>query len=132
MTLREIEIEAEPIDVYEAALEVLELAVTEGAFKEVVSESPRHYAINWSTALTGARYDFRFERVFGGVTRAEAVLEFSGFLGPVLTLIRGAGNGPHLEQILGDIKGLAESEEFYEDDGEETDDDDDEEPPDDE
>jgi len=132
MTTREIEIEAEPIDVYEAALEVLELAVTEGAFKEVVSESPRHYAINWSTALTGARYDFRFERVFGGVTRAEAVLEFSGFLGPVLTLIRGAGNGPHLEQILGDIKGLAESEEFYEDDGEDTDDDDDEEPQDDE
>ncbi|MCY3923671.1 MAG: hypothetical protein OXG27_14930 [Chloroflexi bacterium] len=132
MTLREIEIEAELIDVYEATLEVLEMAVTEGAFKEVVSESPRHYAINWSTALTGARYDFRFERVFGGVTRAEAVLEFSGFLGPVLTLIRGAGNGPHLEQILGDIKGLAESEEFYEDDGEETDDHDDEEPRDDE
>ena len=121
MTLREIEIEAEPIDVFEATLEVLEMAVTEGAFKEVVSESPRHYAINWSTALTGARYDFRFERAVGGVTRAEAVLEFSGFLGPLLTLIRGAGNGPHLEQILGDIKGLAESEEFYEDDDEDAD-----------
>lgn len=115
MTLREIEIEAEPIDAFEAALEVLEMAVTEGAFKEIVNESPRHYAINWSTALTGARYDFRFERAVGGVTRAEAVLEFSGFLGPLLTLIRGAGNGPHLEQILDDIKGLAESEEFYED-----------------
>ena len=121
MTLREIEIEAEPIDVFEATLEVLEMAVTEGAFKEIVSESPRHYAINWSTALTGARYDFRVERAVGGVTRAEAVLEFSGFLGPLLTLIRGAGNGPHLEQILGDIKGLAESEEFYEDDDEDAD-----------
>ena len=123
MTIRDIEIEAEPIDAFEAALEVLEMAVTEGAFKEIVSESPRHYAINWSTALTGARYDFRFERAVGGVTRAEAVLEFSGFLGPLLTLIRGAGNGPHLEQILGDIKGLAESEEFYEDEGEDSDDD---------
>ena len=50
------------------------------------------------------------------MTRAEAVLEFSGVLGPLLRLIRGAGNGPHLEQILGDIRGLAESEEFYEDD----------------
>ena len=49
------------------------------------------------------------------MTRAEAVLEFSGFLGPLLTLIRSAGNGPHLEQILGDIRDLAESEEFYED-----------------
>ena len=115
MTMREIEIEAEPIDVFEATLEVLERAVTEGAFKEVANESPRHYAINWATKATGARYDFRFERAVGGVTRAEAVLEFSGFLGPLLTLIRGAGNGPHLEQILGDIKGLAESEEFYED-----------------
>lgn len=115
MTLREIEIDAEPIDAFEATLEVLEQAVTEGAFKEVVNESPRHYAINWSTALTGARYDFRFERAGGSMTRAEAILEFSGFLGPLLRLIRGAGNGPHLEQILGDIKGLAESEEFYED-----------------
>ena len=125
MTVREIEIDAEPIDAFEATLEVLEQAVTEGAFKEVVSESPRHYAIDWSTALTGARYDFRFERAGGGVTRAEAMLEFSGFLGPLLRLIRGAGNGPHLEQILGDIKGLAESEEFYEDedDGEELEDD---------
>ena len=125
MTVREIEIDAEPIDAFEATLEVLEQAVTEGAFKEIVNESPRHYAIDWSTALTGARYDFRFERAPGSVTRAEAMLEFSGFLGPLLRLIRGAGNGPHLEQILGDIKGLAESEEFYEDedDGEELEDD---------
>ena len=119
MTTRDIEIESEPIDAFEAALEVLEQAVTEGAFKEVVNEPPRHYAIEWSTALTGARYDFRFERAPGSVTRAEANLEFSGFLGPLLRMIRGAGNGPHLEQILDDIKGLAESEEFYEDDGEE-------------
>lgn len=127
MTLREIEIDADPIDAFEAALEVLEQAITEGAFKEIVNESPRHYAIDWSTALTGARYDFRFERTTGSMTRAEAVLEFSGFLGPLLTLIRGAGNGPHLEQILDDIRDLAESEEFYEDSDD--DDDDDEEPP---
>ncbi len=114
MTTREVEIEAEPIDAFEAALEVLERAVTEGAFKEVVNESPCHYAIGWATMLTGARYDFRFEHG-GGTTRAVAELEFSGLLGPLLRLIRGAGNGPHLEQILGDIRGLAESEEFYED-----------------
>ena len=130
MTLREIEIDAEPIDAFEAAVEVLERAITEGAFKEIVNESPRHYAIDWSTALTGARYDFRFERTTGSMTRAEAVLEFSGFLGPLLTLIRSAGNGPHLEQILDDIRDLAESEEFYEDSDD--DDDDDEEPPQDE
>ncbi len=124
MTIRETEIEAEPIDAFEAALEVLERATTEGAFKELVSESPRHYAIGWSTALTGARYDFRFERAGGGFTRAEAELEFSGVLGPLLRLIRGAGNGPHLEQILDDIRDLAESEEFYEDDDEVNDDDD--------
>ncbi len=123
MTTREVEIEAEPIDAFEAALEVLERAVTEGAFKEVVNESPRHYAIGWSTMLTGARYDFRFERAGGGVTRAVAELEFSGMLGPLLRLIRGAGNGPHLEQILGDIQGLAESDEFYEDDALEGDED---------
>lgn len=116
MTIRDLEIEAEPIDAFEASLEVLELAITEGAFKELVSESPRHYAIGWSTALTGARYDFRFERAGGGFTRAEAELEFSGLLGPLLRMIRGAGNGPHLEKILGDIRELAESEEFYEDD----------------
>lgn len=127
MTLREIEIDAEPIDAFEAAVEVLERAITEGAFKEIVNESPRHYAIDWSTALTGARYDFRFERTTGSMTRAEAVLEFSGFLGPLLTLIRSAGNGPHLERILDDIRDLAESEEFYEDSDD--DDDDDEEPP---
>ena len=116
MTTREIEIDAEPIDAFEAAVEVLERAITEGVFQEVVNEPPRHYAIDWSTSLTGARYDFRFERAGGSTTRAEAMLEFSGFLGPVLRLIRGAGNGPHLEQILDDVKGLAESEEFYEDD----------------
>ncbi|MDE2745969.1 MAG: hypothetical protein OXI41_08300 [Chloroflexota bacterium] len=121
MTVREIEIDADPIDAFEAAVEVLERAITEGAFKEIVNESPRHYAIDWSTALTGARYDFRFERTTGSMTRAEAVLEFSGFLGPLLTLIRGAGNGPHLEQILDDIRDLAESEEFYEDGEEDAD-----------
>ena len=115
MTTREIEIDAEPIDVFEATVEVLERAITEGAFKEIVSEAPRHYAIKWSTAVTGARYDFRFERGVGGTTRAEAILEFSGVLGPLLTLLRGAGNGRHLEQILDDIQDLAESEEFYED-----------------
>ncbi len=115
MTTREIDIEAEPIDVFEATVEVLERAITEGAFKEIVSEAPRHYAIKWSTAVTGARYDFRFERGVGGTTRAEAILEFSGVLGPLLTLLRGAGNGRHLEQILDDIQDLAESEEFYED-----------------
>ena len=115
MTTRDIAIGAEPVDAFEATVEVLERAVTEGAFKEVLNESPRHYAIGWTTVLTGARYDFRFERGIGGTTQAEAILEFSGFLGPMLTLFRGAGNGSHLEQILGDIKDLAESEEFYED-----------------
>ena len=115
MTTREIGIDAEPVDAFEATVEVLERAVTEGAFKEVLNEAPRHYAIGWTTVLTGARYDFRFERGIGGTTQAEAILEFSGFLGPMLTLFRGAGNGSHLEQILGDIKDLAESEEFYED-----------------
>ena len=115
MTTRSIDIDAEPIDVFEATVEVLERAITEGAFKEIVSEAPRHYAIKWSTAVTGARYDFRFERGVGGTTRAEAILEFSGVLGPLLTLLRGAGNGRHLEQILDDIQDLAESEEFYED-----------------
>ncbi len=115
MTTREIGIDAEPVDAFEATVEVLERAVTEGAFKEVLNEAPRHYAIGWTTVLTGARYDFRFVRGIGGTTQAEAILEFSGFLGPMLTLFRGAGNGSHLEQILGDIKDLAESEEFYED-----------------
>ena len=115
MTTRSIDIDAEPIDVFEATVEVLERAITEGAFNEIVSEAPRHYAIKWSTAVTGARYDFRFERGVGGTTRAEAILEFSGVLGPLLTLLRGAGNGRHLEQILDDIQDLAESEEFYED-----------------
>ena len=126
MTTRSIDIDAELIDAFEATVEVLERAITEGAFKEIVSEAPRHYAIKWSTAVTGARYDFRFERGVGGTTRAEAVLEFSGVLGPLLTLLRGAGNGRHLEQILDDIQDLAESEEFYEDsdDGEGVDEDD--------
>ncbi len=115
MTTRDIGIDAEPVDAFEATVEVLERAVTEGAFKEVLNESPRRYAIGWKTVLSGARYDFRFERGIGGTTQAEAILEFSGFMGPLLTLFRGAGNGSHLEQILGDIKDLAESEEFYED-----------------
>ncbi len=115
MTTREIEIDSEPIDAFEATVEVLERAVSEGAFKEVVHESPRHYAIEWSTRLSGARYDFSFERAAGGVTQTAAVLEFSGFLGPLLTLLRGGGNGAHLEKILSDIRDLAESEEFYED-----------------
>ncbi len=121
MTIREIDIDAEPIDAFEAALEVLERAITEGAFRELVNESPSHYAIGWSTLLTGARYDFRFEPYDhggeAGGTWTQAELEFSGALGPLLRLFRGAGNGPHLEQILGDIKQLAESEEFYQDDG---------------
>ena len=125
MTTRDIAIGAEPVDAFEATVEVLERAVTEGAFKEVLNESPRRYAIGWKTVLTGARYDFRFERGIGGTTQAEAILEFSGFMGPLLTLFRGAGNGSHLEQILGDIKDLAESEEFYEDQEEETDEDED-------
>ena len=116
MTTRETEIDAEPIDAFEAALEVLENAVTQGAFKVVVEEAPRHYAIEWGTRVTGARYDFRFERSLGGGTRAEAQLEFSGLMGPLLRLLRERGNGPHLEQILSDIKRLAESEEFYQDD----------------
>ncbi len=120
MTMREIDIDAEPIDAFEAALEVLERAITEGAFRELVNESPSHYAIGWSTLLTGARYDFRFEPYEqggeAGGTWTQAELEFSGALGPLLRLFRGAGNGPHLEQILGDIKQLAESEEFYQDD----------------
>ena len=94
MTVREIEIDAEPIDAFEAAVEVLERAITEGAFKEIVNESPRHYAIDWSTSLTGARYDFRFERTTGSMTRAEAVLEFSGFLGPLLTSALSARQAP--------------------------------------
>lgn len=125
MTTREIEIDADPIDAFEAAVEILERAITEGAFTEVVNESPRHYAIEWTTTLTGARYDFRFERAGGSTTRVEALLEFSGFLGPLLTLIRSGGNGPHLEQILDDVKDLAESEEFYTDDGDDLDESDD-------
>ena len=122
MTVREIEIDAEPIDAFEAALEILERAITEGAFRELINESPAHYAIGWSTLLTGARYDFRFEPLEDSGTWTQAELEFSGAMGPLLRLFRGAGNGPHLEQILADIKQLAESEEFYQDDGDEADD----------
>ena len=118
MTTRDIAIEAEPIDAYEAAQEVLERAVTEGAFKVVIDEAPRHYAIEWATRMAGARYDFRIERSGGHRSRLEAQLEFTGLMKPLLILVRGAGNGPHLEQIIGDIKELAESEEFYEDEGE--------------
>ena len=123
MTIREIDIDAEPIDAFEAAIEVLERAITEGAFRELVNESPAHYAIGWSTLLTGARYDFRFESYEESGTWTQAELGFSGALGPLLRLFRGAGNGPHLEQILGDIKQLAESEEFYQDDGDDADED---------
>ena len=126
MTTREIEIEAEAIDAFEATLEVLERAVEDGAFREVVNESPSHYALEWSTLLSGARYDFRFEPFEDGGTHGEAQLEFSGVLGPLLTLFRGSGNGPHLEQILGDIKKLAESEGFYQDEPEDEDVEDDE------
>ncbi len=115
MTTREIEIEAEPIDAFEATQEILERAVTEGAFKIALDEAPRHYAIEWSTRMAGARYDFRIERSGGHRSQLEAQLEFTGLLRPLLILVRGAGNGPHLEQIIGDIKSLAESEEFYED-----------------
>lgn len=115
MTTREIEIDAEPIDAFEATQEVLERAVTEGAFKVVLDEAPRHYAIEWATRMAGARYDFRIERRGGDRSQLEAQLEFTGMMKPLLTLFRGAGNGPHLEQIIGDIKDLAESEEFYQD-----------------
>ena len=119
MTTRVVEISADPIDAFEATVEVLEHAITEGAFREILSEAPRHYAIEWRTTLAGARYDFRFERASGSMTRTEAQLEFSGVLSPLLTLFRGAGNGPHLMQILNDVRDLAESDEFYEDDDEE-------------
>ncbi len=119
MTTRDIEIDAEPIDAFEAVQEILERAVTEGAFRVVLDEAPRHYAIEWSTRMAGARYDFRIERSGGHRSRLEAQLEFTGMMRSLLTLIRGAGNGPHLEQIIGDIKALAESEEFYEDDEDE-------------
>lgn len=117
MTTREIEVSAELIDSFEAAVEVLERAVVEGAFKEIVNQSPDHYAIGWATLLTGARYDFRFESSSESATRVEAVLEFSGLMGPVLRRMREGSNGPHLEKILADIKSLAESEEFYQDEG---------------
>ena len=38
MTTRAIDIEAEPIDAFEATQEILERAITEGAFHEVVND----------------------------------------------------------------------------------------------
>ena len=116
MTVREIEINAEPIDAYEAACEVLEDATTRGAFRVLVDEEAHRYSIGWSTRLTGSRYDFRFERLGATLTRVEVELQFGGALGGVIGLLRRPGNGAHLDRILDDIRGLAESEEFYEDD----------------
>ena len=116
MTVREIEVNAEPIDAYEAACEVLEDATTRGAFRVLVDEEAHRYSIGWSTRLTGSRYDFRFERLGATLTRVEVELQFGGALGGVIGLLRRPGNGAHLDRILDDIRGLAESEEFYEDD----------------
>ena len=116
MTTREIEINAEPIDAYEAACEVLEDATTRGAFRVLVDEEAHRYSIGWSTRLTGSRYDFRFERLGATLTRVEVELQFGGALGGVIGLLRRPGNGAHLDRILDDIRQLAESEEFYEDD----------------
>ncbi len=122
MTAREVEVQAEPIDAYEAAVEVLEDATTQGAFKVLIDEQARRYSIAWLTRLSGSRYDFRFERLGQTRSRVEVELQFSGFFGPLLRLLRASSNGPHLERILGDIRALAESEEFYEDGGAEEDD----------
>ena len=122
MTLREIEIQAEPIDAYEAACEVLEDATTRGAFRVLLDEEAHRYSIGWQTRLSGSRYDFRFERLGAALTRVEVELQFSGVMGGLIGLLRGPGNGPHLERILDDIRQLAESEEFYSDDEEEDDD----------
>ena len=116
MTVRDIEVNAEPIDAYEAACEVLEDATTRGAFRVLVDEEAHRYSIGWSTRLTGSRYDFRFERLGATLTRVEVELQFGGALGGVIGLLRRPGNGAHLDRILDDIRGLAESEEFYEDD----------------
>ena len=122
MTVRDIEVNAEPIDAYEAACEVLEDATTRGAFRVLVDEQAHRYSIGWSTRLTGSRYDFRFERLGATLTRVEVDLQFGGALGGVIGLLRRPGNAAHLDRILDDIRQLAESEEFYEDDdGEEGD-----------
>lgn len=119
MTLREIEIHAEPIDAYEATCEVLEDATTRGAFRVLLDEEAHRYSIGWQTRLSGSRYDFRFARLGAALTRVEVELQFSGVMGGLIGILRGPGNGPHLERILADIQQLAESEEFYNDDEEE-------------
>ena len=116
MTVRDIQINAEPIDAYEAACEVLEDATTRGAFRVVLDEEAHRYSIAWETRLSGSRYDFRFERLGATLTRVEVELDFSGTVGGLIRLLRGRGNGPHLERILDDIRQLAESDEFYQDD----------------
>ncbi len=121
MTVRDIEIAAEPIDAYEAAVEVLEDATTHGSFKVVLDEAAHRYAISWATRVSGSRYDFRFQRLGARVTLVEVELGFSGAVGWLIGLLRAAGNGPHLDRILGDIRTLAESAEFYEDDADEVD-----------
>ncbi len=125
MTVRDIEIAAEPIDAYEAAVEVLEDATTHGSFKVVLDEAAHRYAIAWETRVSGSRYDFRFQRLGARVTLVEVELGFSGAVGWLIGVLRAAGNGPHLDRILGDIRKLAESAEFYEDDVDEVDQDDD-------
>lgn len=125
MTVRDIEIAAEPIDAYEAAVEVLEDATTHGSFKVVLDEAAHRYAIAWETRVSGSRYDFRFQRLGARVTLVEVELGFSGAIGWLIGLLRAAGNGPHLDRILGDIRKLAESAEFYEDDADEAGEDDD-------
>jgi len=127
MTTRQAHTAADPIDAFEAAQEVLERAVTEGAFRILIDESPSHFAIGWGNRMSGARYDFRFARAPDGAagTAVTAQLDFSGLMGPLLTLMRGRGNSVHLDKILTDIKTLAESPEFYDDSGDGDDDDED-------
>lgn len=127
MTVRDVQINAEPIDAYEAACEVLEDATTRGAFQVVLDEEAHRYSIAWQTRLSGSRYDFRFERLGATLTRVEVELDFSGTVGGLIRLLRGRGNGPHLERILDDIRQLAESDEFYQD-GEDDDEPEDHEP----
>lgn len=122
MTVRDVQVSAEPIDAYEAACEVLEDATTRGAFKVVLDEEAHRYSIAWETRLSGSRYDFRFERLGATLTRVEVELDFSGVVGGLIRVLRGPGNGPHLERILDDIRQLAESEEFYHDDEDDEDD----------
>ena len=124
MTVRDIEIAAEPIDAYEAAVEVLEDATTHGSFKVVLDEAAHRYSISWETRVSGSRYDFRFQRLGARVTRVEVELGFSGAIGWLIGLLRAAGNGPHLDRILDDIRKLAESG-VLPDDADEVDEDDD-------